>query len=199
MGFCSVLRYFRDMEEEKYAIIVIDMLEDFFYGALKFDRSIAIVPNVIKLVNAAREKNIPVIFACDSHIKGIDKEFELWGEHALKDSDGAKIIQDLDYNPDKDYVVYKRRYSAFFRTDLDILLNEIGVNSLIFVGVHTHICVQHTVADAYYLGYKITVLSDGTTAFTQDDHDQAIRFMASMYGANIINTNQMVRKISLEK
>ncbi|MCD8194977.1 MAG: cysteine hydrolase [Coprobacillus sp.] len=183
------------MKEEKYAVIVIDMLEDFFYGALKFDRSTAIVPNVKKLVLKAREKNVPVIFACDSHLKGIDKEFELWGEHAVKDSEGAKIIKDLDYNPDKDYVIYKRRYSAFFRTDLDILLNELGVNSLIFVGVHTHICVQHTVADAYYLGYKIIVLNDGTTAFTQENHDQAIKFMSSMYGADIINTDQILKKL----
>ncbi len=180
------------MSKSKYAIIVIDMLEDFFYGALKFERSTAIVPNVKKLVDGARKKDIPIIFACDSHIKGIDKEFELWGEHALRGSEGASIIKDLEYNPEKDCVVYKRRYSAFFRTDLDILLNELGVDSLIFVGVHTHICVQHTVADAYYLGYQIYVASDGTTAFTQEDHDQAIKFMSKMYGANILTIDEIL-------
>ena len=48
--------------EKKYAILVVDMLNDFVTGALKCDRGLAIVPKTAELLNGAREKNIPVIF-----------------------------------------------------------------------------------------------------------------------------------------
>ena len=55
----------------KYAVIVVDMLNDFVTGALACDRGKAIVPAVKKLCNAAREKGVPVIFSNDCHIKGV--------------------------------------------------------------------------------------------------------------------------------
>ena len=68
--------------EKKYAILVVDMLNDFVTGALKCDRGLAIVPKTAELLNGAREKNIPVIFCNDAHLKGIDHELKLWGDHA---------------------------------------------------------------------------------------------------------------------
>lgn len=67
----------------KYAVIVVDMLNDFVTGALACERGKAIVPAVAELCNAARESDIPVIFSNDCHIKGVDKELEFWGDHAI--------------------------------------------------------------------------------------------------------------------
>gem|GEM_PF-3890324 len=43
-------------------------------------------------------------------------------------------------------IVPKRRYSGFFQTDLDILLTELGVKTVVMTGLHTHMCVRHTSA-----------------------------------------------------
>lgn len=52
-------------------------------------------------------------------------------------------------------VIPKRRYSGFFHTDLDLLLRELGVDTVIMTGLHTHMCARYTSADAYCLGYDI--------------------------------------------
>lgn len=57
--------------EKKYAILVVDMLNDFVTGALKCDRGLAIVPKTAELVKGAREKNIPVIFCNDAHLRAL--------------------------------------------------------------------------------------------------------------------------------
>ncbi len=180
-------------QERHYAVLVIDMVPDFFTGPMKFERSKDILPNVIKLVDKARAKGIPIIFSCDGHYKGIDHEFGLWGEHAILGSPGATPLEELHFNPDTDYMINKRRYSAFFRTDLDLLLDELHVDTIIMVGVHTHICVQHTACDAYCIGYNIIVASDGTTAFTQEDHDQAIKFIRNFYAATIAPVDEIIK------
>ena len=48
--------------ERKYAVLVVDMLNDFVTGALKCDRGLAIVPKTKELLAGCREKGVPVIF-----------------------------------------------------------------------------------------------------------------------------------------
>ena len=116
----------------KPAILVVDMLNDFVYGALTCDRGKAIVPATAQLLDAARVANVPVIFCNDAHRKGIDRELVIWGDHAIADTPGAEVIPELKVS-DSDYIVPKRRYSGFFQTDLDILLKELGVPKVGFV------------------------------------------------------------------
>ena len=80
----------------KPAILVVDMLNDFVTGALACDRGKAIVPATARLLKAAREKGVPVIFCNDCHIPGIDRELKLWGNHALKGTPGAEVIPELE-------------------------------------------------------------------------------------------------------
>ena len=122
----------------KPAIIVVDMLNDFVYGALTCDRGKAIVPATGRLLEAAREKGVPVIFSNDAHLRNIDRELAIWGDHAIAGTPGAEVIPELKLS-EGDYVVPKRRYSGFFQTDLDILLKELGVQTVVMTGLHTHI------------------------------------------------------------
>ena len=140
----------------KTAILVVDMLNDFVTGALKCDRGLAIVPKTAELLSGARKADIPVVFCNDAHVKGIDHELKLWGDHAIAGTKGAEVIPELNLC-DKDYVVPKRRYSGFFHTDLDLLLKELDVVTVVMTGRHTHMCVRHTTAVAYFLGYNIVV------------------------------------------
>ena len=88
----------------KYAVIVVDMLNDFVTGALACERGKAIVPAVAELCNAARESGIPVIFSNDCHIKDVDKELEFWGDHAIAGTKGAEVIPALNVC-DSDFIV----------------------------------------------------------------------------------------------
>ena len=176
----------------KRAILVVDMLNDFVTVALKCDRGLAIVPKTAELLRGAREKGVPVIFCNDAHLKGIDHELKLWGDHAIAGTKGAEVIPELELC-DKDYVVPKRRYSGFFHTDLDLLLKELGVDTVILTGLHAHMCVRHTAADAYQLGYGIVVAKDATDSFTEEDYLYGIKYLKEVYGAEITDVDSLLK------
>ena len=176
----------------KRAILVVDMLNDFVTGALKCDRGLAIVPKTAELLRGAREKGVPVIFCNDAHLRGIDHELKLWGDHAIAGTKGAEVIPELELC-EKDYVVPKRRYSGFFHTDLDLLLKELGVDTVILTGLHAHMCVRHTAADAYQLGYGIVVAKNATDSFTEEDYLYGIKYLKEVYGAEITDVDSLLK------
>ncbi len=174
------------------AILVVDMLNDFVTGALRCDRGLAIVPNAARLLREARKRGIPVVFCNDAHVKEVDMEFLLWGEHAVAGTEGARVIDELELCP-ADYVVPKRRYSGFFKTDLDLLLRELGVEAVILAGLHTPLCVRHTAADAFCLGYKVLVASDATDSFTEADYVSGLEYLKMAYGASLYTVDELCR------
>lgn len=176
---------------EKPAILVVDMLNDFVYGALACDRGKAIIPATARLLDAARAAGVPVIFCNDAHIKGIDRELKLWGDHAIAGTEGAKVIPELNVS-ECDYIVPKRRYSGFFQTDLDILLKELGVKTVIMTGLHTHMCVRHTSADAFSLGYDVIVAREATDAFTEEDYNIGLAYLKTCYGADALTNDELI-------
>ncbi|MBQ9475674.1 MAG: cysteine hydrolase [Bacteroidales bacterium] len=176
---------------DKPAVLVVDMLNDFVTGALTCERAIAIVPETARLLKAAREAGVPVIFCNDAHRPKIDRELEIWGDHAIAGTKGAEVIPELELC-DKDYVVPKRRYSGFFQTDLDILLKELGVNTVIMTGLHAHMCVRHTSADAFQLGYKVVVAKQATDSFTEQDYLYGLEYLKMCYGAEAYSNDELI-------
>jgi nicotinamidase-related amidase len=132
----------------KPAILVIDMLNDFVNGKLACLQAKAIVRPIQRMLLIARKKHIPIIYTNDAHSKNKDKELKLWGEHAIKGTEGAQIIPEL--KPTKsDIIIEKHHFSGFFQTKLQQILSKLKIDTLIIVGLQTHICVLHTIADAY--------------------------------------------------
>ena len=173
------------------AILVVDMLNDFVTGALGCDRARAIVPATAKLLEAARSKGVPVIYCNDAHLPGIDRELQIWGDHAIAGTPGAEVIPELA--PQKqDFVVPKRRYSGFFQTDLDILLKELGVKTVVMTGLHAHMCVRHTSADAYCLGYDVVVAKEAVNSFTEEDYQGGLAYLKTCYGAPALTNEELI-------
>jgi nicotinamidase-related amidase len=186
-------------QKPRYAILVNDMLNDFIYGKLKCDRAAQKIPKIKLLLEKARQKDIPIFYCNDEHLPNDTYELRLWGPHAMKDTDGAKVIDELRPSAN-DYIVPKRRYSSFDGTSLDSLLegtyNGKGVDTIIMTGVHTHICVKHTVYDAFVREYNVIVAEDGVEAFTGDDHVAGLKYMKQNYGARIVKVSDILKSIS---
>lgn len=183
-------------DHRRYAILVVDMLNDFVYGKLKCESAAKIIPKIQLLLNAAKENKVPVFFCNDAHQKEDVYEFRLWGPHALKGTSGAKIISDLE--PSKiDHIVSKRTYSAFYNTKLDSLLRKRfgrnGPEGLVIAGIHTNICAKHTAFDAFVRGFDVMVAEDGVTAFTEKDHKSGLEYMKKNYGTKVIKTSEIIR------
>ena len=174
------------------ALIIIDMLNDFVIGKLKNERAKHIIPNIKRHTQAARDANIPVIYCNDAHLPA-DPELKKWGEHAMKGTEGAEVILQLE--PCKgDYVFEKRTYSGFFETELDLLLREIGVDTIILTGLDTNICVQHTAADGFFRGYKIVVPEDATEALSEKEYRQGLEYIKKVYDADITETDNIAER-----
>lgn len=87
------------------AVFVIDMINDFVYEKFRNERAIKIIPNIKKILDKAREKNVPIIYLQDCHLKG-DPEESLWGPHALSNTKGNEIITELKPHK-KDYIILR--------------------------------------------------------------------------------------------
>jgi nicotinamidase-related amidase len=180
------------------AVIIIDMLNDFVTGELKCERAQRIVPNLKKLVEAARKNNVPVIYSNDAHYRQDFEVVEKWGKHAIKGTKGAEVIPELKPSA-KDYIIEKRVYSGFFETGLDPLLRSLykgeGVKTVILCGIHTNICVRHTAADAFFRGYKIVIAKDGVEAFTQEEHEQGLKYLQDVYNAKVMTVDEIIKEL----
>jgi len=176
----------------KEAIIVVDMLNDFVYGKLACDRGLTIIPNLQKLIEAARKHGRPVIFVNDAHLPS-DPEMKLWGEHAMKGTKEAEVIPELQPVP-QDYVLEKRNYSSFFETGLELLLRTLNVDTVIITGLHTHMCCRHTAADAFMRGFNVIGAEDCLNAFTEEDHRAGIDYFKNVYAARIAASDELIKE-----
>lgn len=185
-------------ESDRYVVLVTDMLNDFIYGELKSKRAKAIIPKVKLLLDKARSKSIPIIYSNDQHVL-TDPELKVWGKHAMKGTVGSAVIDDLRPRL-ADIIVSKRAYSAFEDGRLDRILNKLydrkGVTSIIIIGIHTHICIKHSVYDAFMRGYETIIPSDAVTAFTRRDHLLGLGYMKDNYGAKIQNVSTIIKKFN---
>jgi len=181
----------------RMAVIVIDMLNEFVTGELGTKRAKRIVKPLQRLVDAARANDVPVIYSNDAHFSTDFEVVRKWGKHALKGTKGAEVIPELSPT-EKDFVVEKRVYSGFYETGLDMLLRSLysgeGVDTVILTGLHTHICVRHTAASAFYRGYRIVVPRDGVEAFTRKDHEEGLEYLREVYGAEITTVDELIQK-----
>lgn len=169
------------------ALLVIDMLKDFIDldGALSTGPAGKDIINFVKekMVNF-RENDEPIVFICDNHETN-DKEFDMFPSHCVAGSSGSKIIEELDVRK-TDKIIRKRRYSAFYGTDLDLYLREKGVDEIYLVGVCTNICVLYTAADARNISYKVNIYKDGVASFDEEAHKFALKEAESTLGCKIL-------------
>ncbi len=169
------------------ALIIIDLLNDFIkpQGALYIgDHVQPLIPFCKELIIQKRKENYTIIYSCDTHLEN-DEEFLLFPSHAIQGSWGQKIIEEVA--PQKgDFIVPKRRFSAFFGTDLDLLLRERKIERVEIVGVLTNICVLYTAAWAKMLHYQVAVYRQGLTSNDLQAHEFALKEMKNTLGVEIL-------------
>jgi nicotinamidase-related amidase len=181
------------------AVIIIDMLNDFVTGDLKSKRAGDVIQPLKRLIEAARKHKMPVIYSNDAHYPEDAEVVKRWGKHAIKGTKGAEVIPELKPT-EKDFVVEKRTYSGFYETGLDSLLRSLysgeGAKTVILGGLHTHICVRHTAADAFFRGYEILIARDGVEAFTQEEQQQGLKYLENVYNAKIMTVDEIVKRFA---
>jgi len=158
-------------------IIVVDMLKDAFRkkDLPATQEYLRIVPKIKKLLGKARRLKIPIIFACDSFLEN-DFIFKGKRPYSLRGTQGAEIIEELKPK-EKDQILPKRRFSAFFKTDLDQTLRLLMVDTVVIVGINTHVCVYATAMDSVCNDFNTIVLEDCSASRNKGIHQGVIEVL----------------------
>ena len=169
---------FDRIDPSRTAMIVVDMQNDFVSPGAKLQSAQAhrMVPKLASTLKFCREQGIRVVYTAHVHRKdGCDMGLfdDLYppiadGSALVDDTQGVEIFGDLAPAPGE-HVVKKHRYSAFFATDLDLILREWGNESVIISGTTTENCCHATARDAMFRNYKVAFLSDVTGTFDYPD------------------------------
>jgi nicotinamidase/pyrazinamidase len=156
----------------KPAIIVVDMLEDNLKESPRnpyLQEGKAVIPNLQRLLEEGRKRGFPIIFACDSFL---EEDFIFRGKmkiHSLRGTKGAEVVDDLKPRP-TDMILPKRRFSAFFKTDLDQTLRTLGIDTIIVTGMTTEVCVLMTVMDGLCHDFSAILLEDCSASRNKEFH-----------------------------
>ena len=175
-----------------YALLIIDMINEFVKGNLRVKGAKEIIPVIRRLLDTARERGIAVIYANDSH-KPTDPEIQLWGRHAMEGTEASEVVEELK-PAEGDYLVKKTTYDAFFGTEMEELLRKLSVDVVCITGVVTSICCQHTAASAFFRGFKVIVVSDATADLDEETHKKALEYMRKIYGARILTSEELMKE-----
>lgn len=161
-------------------LLIVDMQKDFLQGQRK-----RIIPQVIQLRELAQTHTVPTIFVQEMHRpSGIDSGMEIYfaPPHTREGTPGAEFLPELQPSPSDFVINYKRRYSAFFQTDLDLLLRSLKVRTLIITGVATEVCVLATAFDAHAHDYFVVVVKDCVSGLTVQGHEGALHIIRTALG-----------------
>ena len=156
----------------KPALIIVDMLKDTFDGHPETElvqAALAFLPRLNEWLDWFHEQKYPVVLACDSFYHD---DFIFRGRmepHSLRGTRGAELIDELHCSA-SDIVLEKRRFSAFFKTDLDQTLRTFGADTVIIAGIATHVCVLGTALDAVSNDFSAIILDDCCAAHRKEYH-----------------------------
>lgn len=171
------------LEPHRTALLVVDMLNDFCEpgGAMVLPGADRLYGAIGRLVDAARGGGGKVVWACDRHATLDDAEFRKRTPHCLAGTWGAEVVDALRVHQD-DFTLPKRRFSAFFDTDLERWLREHGLDQVIVCGVVTNICVRSTVHDAFFRDLGVFVPRDACAATGEREQESTLYDISTHFG-----------------
>jgi nicotinamidase-related amidase len=135
------------------ALVVIDVQNGVVAKAHERD---TVVANIASLVDKARDAGVPVVWVQHSD------------EHLTKDSDAWQYVPEL-VRDDSEPLVHKSYGDSFEDTDLEEVLANAEVGSLVVAGAQTDLCIRSTIHGAFTRGYDVTLIGDAHTTEDQSE------------------------------
>lgn len=184
------------------ALLIIDMQNDFCLPGAPFyvNGALEVAGKIKEALEACRRYKLPVVHVIRQYQQdGSDVEITRYpyfmkvGGGVVKGTKGAEIIEPLK-PVDGEHVIVKKRWSAFFQTELDNLLKGLGVTQVVITGVQTPNCIRATVWDANSHDYEVIVLTDGTGAQTPEIHQANLRDMENI-GIKLVTTKEFIENL----
>lgn len=154
------------VDPERAALLAID-LQNYFKQITQ-----PVLGNILRVIRSCRKTNIPIIFTQHGHTDPSSDGGALgkwWGELILAGTEDWKFLPEVVIK-EEDIILPKKRYSAFFETDLHQRFQSRGIKDVIISGVMTNLCCETTARDAFMRDYRVFILIDGTATRKSELH-----------------------------
>ena len=166
----------------KTAVLVIDMLNDFFRdGRLKDNRS-KLCNNINTLLGAARKQELDIFWVRQVFKEDLSDAFLVMRNRniriTMENTEGAQILKELD-KKENDREIIKKRYSAFYKTDLEEILKNEGIQQIILCGVNTHACIRTAAIDAYQRDLEVIIAKDCVDSPDKQHHEVSLQYLGN--------------------
>jgi ureidoacrylate peracid hydrolase len=177
---------------------------------LNVSRYREVVPTLQHLVAFCRKVKIPIFYSQavreESGIDLLTRSHRILPKSreerikrrpiCIRGSWDAEIVDELKPNLD-DHVVIKRRDSVFQDTEVEVWLRSLGIDSIIFSGIDTSICVESSLRDAFNHGYDIVLISDATASNNLDHYNSTLDNIRNYYGL-VMNLDELISDFGKE-
>ena len=173
-----------------HCLLIIDMLHDFL-DRWEAGRRSQLIANTNQLVTAFRASDLPIIWVrqefkadlSDAYLEMRDKGIA----NTIEGTKGAQVHGDLAYRPG-DTTIVKKRYSAFFGTNLDEVLSTFGAPRLVIAGLNTHACIRMAAIDAYQRDLRVTLAVECIGSYDADHARRSVQYMDGKIATVMMNT-----------
>lgn len=184
----------------KPAFIFVDLLEDFFSQPPLAEKRSAIVHTVNELSAVADEIAAPVFWVGQAFAEDLSDAFlsmrRTGRRVTMAGTPGCQPLFELK-RASHHHEIIKKRYSAFFKTDLEALLQGYACTHIVIAGVNTHACVRMTAIDAYQRDYPVLLAEDAIASYDEEFHSESMRYLKQSIGEALDNT-QLIRRLRSE-
>ena len=173
-------------DKSAIAIVLIDVINDLEFpeGDQLLETALPAARNIARLKQRARDAKVPIIYVNDNFGRW-RSDFKKIVDRCLHSNVRGRPIAELLVPDDDDYFVLKPKHSGFFSTTLDLLLEYLGVRTLIVTGFAGNNCVLFTANDAYMRDYRVIVPADCIASNTPAENENALRQMHQVLKADI--------------
>lgn len=179
-------------DQSETALLVIDVINDLEFdgGDRLLAHALPMAAPLAQLKRRAKAAGIPAIYTNDNFGRW-RSDFRSLVQYCLQpDVRGRPVVSRLTPEED-DYFVLKPKHSAFFQTNLEILLKYLGAGSLILTGMAADICVLFTANEAYMRDFRVIVPPDCIASETPEQTEQAVLLMRRVLKAEIIQSTEL--------
>lgn len=180
------------------ALLLIDVLDGFFSpdGSMYYPDSREVLDPLATLLATARERDRLVVHAVERHRPGLaDFEQHHLPVHCLIDGVDARYTPGFEpADRDREIEVAKRRYSAFYATELDLLLRENGIETVVVGGVKTNVCIRATIQDAFASGYRVLLPREATNSNRAHLAAASLEDISRYFG-EVVDLDEAVRRL----
>ena len=182
------------VNHRKAALLVHDMQN---YWVERFIEPKFIIDNVRRIIEICREHDIPIIYSVGERARNLAERglsLDLWGPGIGSSADVKKEDPNVieAFAPqNQDFVVHKTKYSAFFKTELENVMQKTGRNQLLISGIFAHHGCLVTALDAFMRNIETFMIADATADYSKDEHLMALRYVAETSG--VISTIETIQ------